>query len=174
LSVSKSATKKFSDEWRPVKLDIRVIGYPDAKNAYLFDRNLNFRLFEIISQYSDGRPSLVFCSSRKGTSVAATTLGKDLSVRGNPFIKDREHSRRLLDASRRTSDKTLAGTLISFRRKSCNALQIVLRKASRTTTQAWTLPTESSLRNSSSKKMCKCCSLPHLCKSTSTAGRKYY
>lgn len=77
LSVSKSATKKFSDEWRPVKvcewnlqlvvnyfqLDIRVIGYPDAKNAYLFDRNLNFRLFEIISQYSDGRPSLVVSAS---------------------------------------------------------------------------------------------------------------
>ena len=47
------------DEFRPVRVDVHVIGYPMAKNDYIFDRNLNYKLGSVIMQYSGGRPALV-------------------------------------------------------------------------------------------------------------------
>lgn len=47
------------DEFRPVHVDVIVIGYQSAKNDYIFDRNLNYKLASVIMQYSNGRPVLI-------------------------------------------------------------------------------------------------------------------
>lgn len=70
------------DEMRPVKLQKVVLGYPCDSNCtyFRFDLNLNYQLVEVIKQYSGGKPTLIFCSTRKGVEIAAETLHKDLSI----------------------------------------------------------------------------------------------
>lgn len=57
-------------------------GYAPSKNDFLFERRLNDYLFDTINAHSKGRPSLVFCSSRKGTSEAAAHLAAQ--AKGHP------------------------------------------------------------------------------------------
>jgi replicative superfamily II helicase len=65
----------FGEEQRPVKLDTHVFGYPQrSSNEYMFDRSLSYKLYDIISTYSDFRPTLIFCSSRKGCVDAGKIL----------------------------------------------------------------------------------------------------
>ena len=61
LNVPASGRKSFGQEFRPVKVDIKVLGFPKSKNDYLFDNNLNFKLLDLIKTYSSGKPSLVVC-----------------------------------------------------------------------------------------------------------------
>lgn len=68
----------LSADYRPVKLNTHVIGYPsyDHQNEYQFDANLNFKVAEVISRYSKGRPSLVFCMTRKGVVDCAKRVAE--------------------------------------------------------------------------------------------------
>jgi ATP-dependent DNA helicase HFM1/MER3 len=50
---------RFGEEFRPVKLEVKVLGFPSSKNDFLFDRNLNYKLGELIRAYSDDKPSLI-------------------------------------------------------------------------------------------------------------------
>jgi len=45
LHVPRESAFHFGDEFRPVPLTVRVIGYPPSKNEFIFDRNLNYKLF---------------------------------------------------------------------------------------------------------------------------------
>jgi len=74
----KTSLKKFGDEYRPVKIEKLVFGYNMAKNEYLFEKYLNYRLADAIAKYSDNRPSLVFCQTQKGTINAANQLLSDI------------------------------------------------------------------------------------------------
>jgi hypothetical protein len=49
------------------------IGYPDHKSGkdFLFDNSLNYRITDIIRSYSENRPTLIFCSTRKSCFGAA-------------------------------------------------------------------------------------------------------
>lgn len=75
--------KKFGEEYRPVKLNKMIVGYPSANScgAYKFDVNLNYKLSSIIQQYSNNKPTLVFCTTRKGLKPTATVLAKSMSFR---------------------------------------------------------------------------------------------
>jgi ATP-dependent DNA helicase HFM1/MER3 len=74
--------KQFGEEYRAVRLKRLVFGYPemggDNNNAFRFDYSLNERLGELISAHSDGKPTLVFCSTRKSTIAACEALAKQL------------------------------------------------------------------------------------------------
>lgn len=61
-------------EFRPVPLTTHVVGYPPAKSDFFFDRDLLERVPDILARFSENKPSLIFCSSRKGTEVAALKL----------------------------------------------------------------------------------------------------
>lgn len=52
---------KFSDDYRPVKLNKIVLGYsePPKSNPFRFDMALNYRLHSLMMQYSHGKPTLV-------------------------------------------------------------------------------------------------------------------
>lgn len=66
----------LDESYRPVPLQKVVISYNDCNpsSAYKFDLNLNYKLHGIIQQYSSKLPTIVFCSTRKGTVQAASTL----------------------------------------------------------------------------------------------------
>ena len=55
-------TRRFGEEYRPVTLETKVLGYDPAKNDYLFERRLNDRLMEVVTTHYDGKPALVFCN----------------------------------------------------------------------------------------------------------------
>jgi ATP-dependent DNA helicase HFM1/MER3 len=56
-----------------------------------------------------GRPSLVFCSTRRGAQEAAVTLAETALKLGtqNPFIKSQEQYQRLQDAANLTNERQL-------------------------------------------------------------------
>jgi ATP-dependent DNA helicase HFM1/MER3 len=67
LEVDKTNIKVFGEEYRPVALEKHVFGYNYTKSEFLFEKNLNFRLLEIVRKFSEKRPTLVFCQYNKQT-----------------------------------------------------------------------------------------------------------
>ncbi|KAK7199746.1 ATP-dependent DNA DEAD/DEAH box helicase [Novymonas esmeraldas] len=79
LRVPSHMTFTFSAADRPVPLTIRVVGYAhDSPNPFAFHRFLCFKLFALIQQHSLGKPTLVFCASRKETTSSALHLVDDI------------------------------------------------------------------------------------------------
>ncbi|XP_068593669.1 probable ATP-dependent DNA helicase HFM1 isoform X2 [Cebidichthys violaceus] len=82
----------MDESHRPVKLRKVVLGFPRSPNQteFKFDLSLNYKMANIIQTYSDHKPALVFCSTRKGVQQSATVLAKDAR-----FIMSMEHKQRL-------------------------------------------------------------------------------
>lgn len=60
LNAPKQGVKVFGDEFRPVRIDIKVVGFKNgAKNAFMFENNLNFKLLNIVIENNGGKPTLV-------------------------------------------------------------------------------------------------------------------
>lgn len=79
LEVSPEMTFAFAPSDRPVPLTIRVIGYAhDSPNPFAFHRFLSFKIFGFMQQYSQGRPTIVFCASRKETMSSAQRIVEDI------------------------------------------------------------------------------------------------
>ena len=57
-----------------MKIEKVVLGFNNAKNEYLFEKYLNYRIAEVIYRYSENRPTLIFCQTQKGTINAAQQL----------------------------------------------------------------------------------------------------
>ncbi|XP_055586049.1 probable ATP-dependent DNA helicase HFM1 [Uranotaenia lowii] len=73
----------IAESRRPIKIEKHVLGYHchPSTSSYRFDINLNYKLFDIISKYSGGRPSLVFCSTRKAVETASLHLIQNHSLK---------------------------------------------------------------------------------------------
>ncbi|CAG8531592.1 3121_t:CDS:10 [Cetraspora pellucida] len=69
---------QFGDEYRPVRLSRQVLSYPSDGNIFKFDKTLNDKLLDIIQQYSNGKPSMVFCITRKSTEEACQAIVKQI------------------------------------------------------------------------------------------------
>ncbi|CAG8592851.1 5563_t:CDS:10 [Dentiscutata erythropus] len=69
---------QFGEEYRPVRLSRQVLSYPTDGNVFKFDKTLNDKLLDIIQQYSNGKPTMVFCTTRKSTEDACQTIVKQL------------------------------------------------------------------------------------------------
>lgn len=86
--------KVFGEDYRPVKLERHVFGYPQSANSFLFDFSLNEKLPELIKQYSEGKPTLVFCNTRKSTVAACELLAKAMTIKTNTHtetnVKDKK------------------------------------------------------------------------------------
>lgn len=68
----------FGEEFRPVQIEKHVLGFKNNnKNMFLFEKYLNFRLIDVITRFSEGKPSLVFCQTQKGTIEAAKQIALD-------------------------------------------------------------------------------------------------
>uniref|UniRef100_A0A8C6QTC7 HFM1, ATP-dependent DNA helicase homolog n=1 Tax=Nannospalax galili TaxID=1026970 RepID=A0A8C6QTC7_NANGA len=70
---------KMDESHRPVKLKKVVLGFPCSSNQteFKFDLTLNYKIYSVIRTYSDEKPTLVFCATRKGVQQAASVLVKD-------------------------------------------------------------------------------------------------
>jgi ATP-dependent DNA helicase HFM1/MER3 len=94
----------ISDEYRPVKIEKVILGYQcSASMGYFrFDMNLNYRLGDLIKRYAEDKPTLIFCSTRKGSEIAASVLMK------NPPITMKEDRKLYLEtASNQIEDAKL-------------------------------------------------------------------
>ena len=103
---------QFGEEYRPVTLQTKVLGYDAAKNDFLFEKRLNDRLYEVVMNHFCSKPTIVFCDSRDGCVAAAKEIAnKAAMARYNPFLRDDNHRRQLSQAAGRTSNKALQQTI---------------------------------------------------------------
>ena len=75
------ATKSFffDSSYRPVPLTTHVLGFGwVGKNQYLFDRGLNKYVPEVVSNYSNNKPTIVFCHTKKETEDMASSLANSI------------------------------------------------------------------------------------------------
>lgn len=81
FSTPTSATEVFQVDARerPVSLQTVILGYSSGPsgNEYSFDNQLNHKLPEVIKKYSNDKPSLIFCATRKSAMTAATIITKE-------------------------------------------------------------------------------------------------
>ncbi|XP_041847498.1 probable ATP-dependent DNA helicase HFM1 [Melanotaenia boesemani] len=94
----------MDESHRPVKLRKVVLGFPCSPNQteFKFDLSLNYKMANIIQTYSDQKPALVFCSTRKGAQQSAAVLAKDAR-----FIMSIEHKQRLMKYANSILDSKL-------------------------------------------------------------------
>ncbi|XP_072220467.1 probable ATP-dependent DNA helicase HFM1 isoform X1 [Leuresthes tenuis] len=94
----------MDESHRPVKLRKVVLGFPCSPNQteFKFDLSLNYKMAIIIQTYSDQKPALVFCSTRKGAQQSAAVLAKDAR-----FIMSIEHKQRLMKYAKSVLDSKL-------------------------------------------------------------------
>ncbi|XP_075396376.1 putative ATP-dependent DNA helicase HFM1 [Tenrec ecaudatus] len=100
---------KMDESHRPVKLRKVVLGFPCSSNQteFKFDLTLNYKIASVIQTYSDQKPSLVFCATRKGVQQAASVLLKDAK-----FIMSMEQKQRLQKCATSIRDSKLREILI--------------------------------------------------------------
>ncbi|CAH2311508.1 probable ATP-dependent DNA helicase HFM1 [Pelobates cultripes] len=83
---------KMDETQRPVKLRKVVLGFPCSNNQteFKFDLTLNYKIAGVIQTYSDQKPTLVFCATRKSVQQAAAILAKDARFNMGIEHKQRE------------------------------------------------------------------------------------
>lgn len=86
LQCSPEATHYFDESFRPVPLTVHVAAYSNCRNPFLFEKNLDSKVLDIIQRFSDGRQTLIFCSSKKGTEALCSHLSKFMKL---PFLENR-------------------------------------------------------------------------------------
>lgn len=121
---------RIDEKMRPVKLQKIVKGYESSQNGYLFDVHLSYKLKQIISQYSAGKPTLVsallifllylkgiwhvlftnicfqvFCSTRKSVISTAEVIVKTLT-----FSLPQSQKIQLSKMCEQIADKKVRGT----------------------------------------------------------------
>ncbi|KAF2853126.1 hypothetical protein T440DRAFT_444900 [Plenodomus tracheiphilus IPT5] len=70
-----AAHEKFGEEFRPVKLQKHVCGYvSNQSNDFAFEKTLDGKLPGVITKYSEGKPIMVFCATRKSTANTAKLI----------------------------------------------------------------------------------------------------
>ncbi|XP_066533926.1 probable ATP-dependent DNA helicase HFM1 isoform X2 [Hoplias malabaricus] len=100
---------EMDESHRPVKLRKVVLGFPfgSNQNEFRFDLSLNYKMASIIQTYSDQKPTLVFCSTRKGVQQSAAVLAKDAK-----FILSIDHRHRLMKYASSVLDSKLRDLIL--------------------------------------------------------------
>ncbi|NXU54880.1 HFM1 helicase, partial [Turnix velox] len=101
---------KIDDDQRPVKLRKVVLGFPcsDNQTEFKFDLTLNYKIASVIQTYSEQKPALVFCATRKGVQQAASILAKDAK-----FLLSIEQKQRLQMSANSLKDCKLRELLMN-------------------------------------------------------------
>ena len=69
---------KMSEEYRPVPLNSFVKSYPKyGNNDFLFDRQLEKFVPQLVNQHSNNKPTLVFCMTRRSCVNTAKTMAEN-------------------------------------------------------------------------------------------------
>lgn len=67
-------SERFGEEFRPVKLTKHVCGYNGSQNDFQFEKHLDDKLPQVISKYSERKPIMIFCFTRKSCVETAKLL----------------------------------------------------------------------------------------------------
>ncbi|XP_036611363.1 probable ATP-dependent DNA helicase HFM1 [Trichosurus vulpecula] len=99
---------KIDENHRPVKLHKVVLGFPWSNNQteFKFDLSLNYKVASVIQTYSNQKPTLVFCATRKGVQQAASVLSKNVK-----FVMTMEQKQRLQNLTHSVRDSKLRDLL---------------------------------------------------------------
>ncbi|EME83928.1 uncharacterized protein MYCFIDRAFT_202824 [Pseudocercospora fijiensis CIRAD86] len=66
--------ERFGEEFRPVRLQRHVCAYQYSSNDFAFDKVLDNKLPDIIAKYSQRKPIMIFCATRKSCVETAKLL----------------------------------------------------------------------------------------------------
>ncbi|KAJ3116021.1 ATP-dependent DNA helicase MER3 [Physocladia obscura] len=104
----------FGEELRPVKLTKYIIPFSSRADSsdFQFEKALDYKLSDIIKKYSSGKPTLVFCSTRKSVEGAASQLAQESASCSigfdNPYIRGHPQQMELQVLAQKVADKKLA------------------------------------------------------------------
>ncbi|KAL2040972.1 hypothetical protein N7G274_006430 [Stereocaulon virgatum] len=74
--------ERFGEAFRPVKLQKYVVGLPSKGNEFAFESACNPQLPSIIAKYSQRKPIMVFCITRKSAMDTAKLLARVWATKG--------------------------------------------------------------------------------------------
>ena len=74
--------ERFGEEFRPVKVQKHVCGYQSKSNEFAFEKTLNAKLPDIITKWSQKKPIMVFCFTRKSCEETAKILSNWWATKG--------------------------------------------------------------------------------------------
>ena len=111
-----ASVRSFDMHYRPVPLQYHVNSYAAASNPYLFDRSLDYKISDVVWQYSLSEdrqtrlPSLVFCCTRNGTAATARLIIQECRQRNysHVLLPTPKHKADLATVSSHLTDTTLA------------------------------------------------------------------
>ncbi|CZS95956.1 related to ATP-dependent DNA helicase [Rhynchosporium agropyri] len=72
----------FGEDFRPIKLQKFVHGYDGNFNQFAFEKSLDGKLPALLRQYSQKKPIMVFCFTRKSCETTASMLAEWWSGQG--------------------------------------------------------------------------------------------
>lgn len=123
LRVSSDCCKIFGEEYRPIPLQYHIVGC-SAKNPWMLGKIYDQKMLPTLTQFANGKPTLVFCTSRKQSITAAQALRDNLRQSKQYPRREIEHwmasslpsqkRQRLLKAAKQCKDSLLR-ILIPFR-----------------------------------------------------------
>ncbi|XP_046390762.1 probable ATP-dependent DNA helicase HFM1 isoform X2 [Ischnura elegans] len=101
---------KFNEDMRPVRLKKVVLGFhcPDNWSSFRFSLTLMYKLKGILLSHASGKPTLIFCSTRKGVIQTSMVLFKDLT-----FHFTQHQREKLYYAANQLNEKKLKDLLLS-------------------------------------------------------------
>lgn len=79
LNVPDDMVFSFTNEDRPVPLSIRICAFQsyESSNPFAFDRFLSFKLYSLAREHGEGKPCIVFCSTRSQAVSSALQVMHD-------------------------------------------------------------------------------------------------
>ncbi|XP_035226708.1 probable ATP-dependent DNA helicase HFM1 [Stegodyphus dumicola] len=106
----KGIAYKLEENLRPVHLKKFVIGYPcpDHMSEFRFDLMLSYKLSHVIHSYSEKKPTLVFCATRKSVMQTACIVSNAAK-----FVLNSEHKQKLIEAANILHDSKLRECILS-------------------------------------------------------------
>jgi hypothetical protein len=67
------------EEYRPVKLEYKVLGFYPTKNDFLFDKTLNYKIFEVVKTHYNRKSTLIVNFRSDSTNYSSSAaLERDL------------------------------------------------------------------------------------------------
>ncbi|KAG2226925.1 hypothetical protein INT45_010204 [Circinella minor] len=100
----------FSEDFRPVQLERVVYGIPFyGDSMFSFESKMDWKLLDMITKHSKGRPVLIFCSTRKSAQSSCEVLLKLMNQKNIQSLGSTSHE--IIDTSK-IKDKKLADFLM--------------------------------------------------------------
>ncbi|CAD2216296.1 ATP-dependent DNA helicase HFM1/MER3 [Angomonas deanei] len=115
LHVPPDMVFSFSNKDRPVPLSIHINGFTnDSNNPFAFDRFLTYKLYNTVKQYSDGKPTMIFCTSRKEVVASALRLVEEIKTAAQREGRENEliPSPEIQQLANKATDKQLKACLL--------------------------------------------------------------